>query len=318
MRYLSLVSLILFAFVAAAGEPEALAPEQKPIEWLTDMDAARQQAAKDGKDILLLFDVPDDERAVKMRKEIYESEHFRSLADKFVFVRLDFPQQTEVAPDVLQKNTDVGVYFDIDGYPTLIILDNQARAYGVVSGLIDSLDNFKKVMKLFEDNKIKRDALLQAAEAVPETERAPLLSAAFSFVAIHSGLRSWSLYGYEKVFADIIALDPKNEIRQKIIYEFRIMVITSKIMSVKGDLSGAEKAIDKFIKDYPENSQPVYAAIRAKVQCRAVAGDVESVKELLNRLVKADPEGKFGKEAAETLLAIGEIEKAEKEKQKGQ
>lgn len=64
-------------------------------EWLTNMDTAKETAAKEHKYILLNFSGSDwCGPCIKLKKEVFESEAFQTLAqDKLVLLNADFPRQ---------------------------------------------------------------------------------------------------------------------------------------------------------------------------------------------------------------------------------
>ena len=106
--------LLLGAAVASAAEPV----------WLTDLDAAKAQAVKDNKPVLVDFTGSDwCPPCIQLHKVVFESAEFAAVASKYVLVELDYPRKTPQAPELKAKNAELSKKFGISGFPTVLLID---------------------------------------------------------------------------------------------------------------------------------------------------------------------------------------------------
>src|SRR5271170_3060960 len=101
-------------------------------DWTTDYKAALVQAKAQNKLVLLDFTGSDWCGYCKLLdKEVFTQPSFKNFADKnYILVTVDFPHQTQLADDVKQQNEALGKQFQINGFPTLIVLDADGKELG--------------------------------------------------------------------------------------------------------------------------------------------------------------------------------------------
>jgi len=97
-------------------------------QWFTDFDAARNKATDEHKYILLNFSGSDwCGPCIKMKKEVFESEAFLSLADKsLVLVRADFPRskKNQLSKEQTKHNEALAEKYNPNGkFPLTVLLD---------------------------------------------------------------------------------------------------------------------------------------------------------------------------------------------------
>ena len=115
-----------------AGVLSLLIATAGAAEWMTDFKAATDKAAKDKKLVLLDFTGSDwCGWCIRLKKEVFEQAEFKTYAEKnLVLVELDFPRRKSLAPSIKKQNDALAQKFNIEGYPTLLILDPQGREVG--------------------------------------------------------------------------------------------------------------------------------------------------------------------------------------------
>ena len=108
----------LCIFVATAGL--ALAGD-----WSHDWEAAKSQAKKEGKPILINFTGTDwCGWCIKLEKEVFSKTDFKDYAkDNLVLMEVDFPRRKEQSAEVKTQNKKLDKEFKIKGYPTIFLLD---------------------------------------------------------------------------------------------------------------------------------------------------------------------------------------------------
>jgi len=117
MRHL--IALLLAPVAALASEG-----------WLTDLDAAKKQAAAEHKDILIDFTGSDwCGWCIKLKKEVFDQPEFAEASKKFVLVELDFPNKKPQSSEVKAKNRAAQQKYGITGFPTILLMDAQGEVY---------------------------------------------------------------------------------------------------------------------------------------------------------------------------------------------
>lgn len=122
------VAVAAVLMVAALARPAAA---ETPSGWTNDYEAAKAEAARDGKQLLLFFTGSDwCGWCKKLRREVFDTNRFMDQAGRnYVLVELDFPMN-EVLPDrVRRQNEQLARRFGVQGYPTVYIADASGRPY---------------------------------------------------------------------------------------------------------------------------------------------------------------------------------------------
>jgi protein disulfide-isomerase len=99
------------------------------INWMTDFEAAKAAANTQGKPMFLYFTGSDwCPWCKKMDKEILSTPEFQqAMADKIVFVKVDFPRQTKLDKATKEQNDKLAKTFEVTGFPSAIILDKNGH-----------------------------------------------------------------------------------------------------------------------------------------------------------------------------------------------
>jgi thioredoxin-related protein len=101
-------------------------------EWLTDFDAAKKIAAKEGKYILLNFSGSDwCAPCIKMKSEVFESQTFLSMAEEhLILVRADFPRskKNKLSSDQAKHNEALAERYNALGkFPLTLLIDANGK-----------------------------------------------------------------------------------------------------------------------------------------------------------------------------------------------
>src|SRR5690606_17786206 len=99
---------------------------------LTDFEAAKATAKKEGKVILADFTGSDwCGWCIKLKEEVFDTPEFKEwAAEKVVLLELDFPRKTELAAELKAQNQGLAKQYGIEGYPTILFLDADGRELG--------------------------------------------------------------------------------------------------------------------------------------------------------------------------------------------
>jgi protein disulfide-isomerase len=101
-------------------------------EWTADAVKAQEQAKNERKLVMLDFTGSDwCGWCMKLKKEVFDTPEFKEYAAKnLVCVEVDFPRKKEQAPEQKKANHELQKKYDIQGYPTIIVLNGDGRKVG--------------------------------------------------------------------------------------------------------------------------------------------------------------------------------------------
>ncbi len=102
----------LFAFNAPAGSRQITLEEMNSAKWYTNLHEAVDAASKSGRKIFVDFYATWCGPCKKLEKEVLNTDEFKKLSSKLVFLRIDVDQQ----PSTAKK-------FNIEAMPTQMILN---------------------------------------------------------------------------------------------------------------------------------------------------------------------------------------------------
>jgi S1-C subfamily serine protease len=175
---------------AEKPRPPAPPDEGRPVkldDWLQDLEAAKQQAAQERKDILIYFDASDwCPYCIRLNTRVFQSQAFQQKAAKeFVCVRVDSPRGRAARAKVQDeaRNERLQRQFAVDGYPRVVLADDKALPYaftgfqeGEAAQYLAHLDELRQL-------RAKRDELLAAVASERGPARLEAARAAFTFLA---------------------------------------------------------------------------------------------------------------------------------------
>jgi thioredoxin-related protein len=139
-----LAGLVALTLICRAGAEE--------LEWLTDVPAAMAKAKAENKIVLLDFTGSDwCGWCMKLKADVFSQPDFISFAKaNLVMVELDYPRSKPQDDALKQANAALAKQYEVDGYPTLILLNGAGEQLDktvgyLTAGLPGYLDRFKKL-----------------------------------------------------------------------------------------------------------------------------------------------------------------------------
>lgn len=173
----------LNTFIPALAAIAFIAPALAGEGWLTDLDAAKKQAAEENKMIFVEFTGSDwCPPCIALKKDVLSKPEFLDAAQKnFVLVELDFPRTKEQAPELKKKNQAESEKYRIEGFPTIVFADAQGRPVNVAVGGRDMAG----VMAVMEESVKKGTdlaAAIKKADSAQGDEKIEALSAVLKMV----------------------------------------------------------------------------------------------------------------------------------------
>lgn len=145
-------------------DPAPLAPFR---HWYQDLEAAKEKAAAQGKDLFIAFDGSDwCGWSVRMAETVYQHPYFlRYASSRYVLVFVDFPKGDYAISNVhnAERNDELARYYEISGFPQVVLADAQGRPYGY-EGFSETPAEFTQQLTQWQELKKERDAALAAVQ----------------------------------------------------------------------------------------------------------------------------------------------------------
>jgi len=103
------------------------------IKWHTSYDQAVKLSESTSKPMVLFFTGSDwCGWCKKLEKEALDTPEFAEAAgEAFIFVKLDFPMKKSLDAAETAQNNELKKKYNVRGFPTLIILDNNQEPVGL-------------------------------------------------------------------------------------------------------------------------------------------------------------------------------------------
>lgn len=100
--------------------------------WLTDFNEAKEQAKKQNKKIILVFQGSDwCTPCIKLDHEIWQSAEFKDYAkEHFILLKADFPRRKKnrLSKEQQAKNNDLAERYNHNGiFPLVVVLDASGK-----------------------------------------------------------------------------------------------------------------------------------------------------------------------------------------------
>ncbi|HXG13035.1 MAG TPA: trypsin-like peptidase domain-containing protein [Gemmataceae bacterium] len=174
---------------AAAAEKPPPARPKAPAnldDWQQDLEAAKQQAAEQNKDILIYFDASDwCPYCIRLTQRVLLAPTFQERArQQFVFVRLDFPRGPVAKAKVQDpaRNERLQKLFEVEGFPSLILTDEKGLPYAITGYQEGDADRYLAHLEELRQLRAQRDKLLEAVASARGATRLEAAKAALSFL----------------------------------------------------------------------------------------------------------------------------------------
>lgn len=118
-----------FAVSVALGFALTIASASAKPGWLTNYKQAQDEAKANKKLVLLDFTGSDwCGWCIKLEREVFSKPEFKEYASKnLILVEVDFPRGKELSVTERRQNFELAEHFQIQGYPTLVVLDEEGK-----------------------------------------------------------------------------------------------------------------------------------------------------------------------------------------------
>jgi thioredoxin-related protein len=104
------------------------------LNWLTSYEQAKTQARAENRMVLMDFTGSDwCGWCMKLNREVFSTQKFKDYADtNLVLLEVDFPQRKPQPAEQKQANQALQQQYQIEGYPTIIVLNPEGKKVGTL------------------------------------------------------------------------------------------------------------------------------------------------------------------------------------------
>lgn len=263
--------------------------------WETDFAAAQKKASAEKKDLLVDFTGSDwCHWCIKLDEEVFQKDAFKKgVADKFILVELDYPQDKSKQSEALQKqNAELQEKYSIQGFPTILLLDSKGRPFAQTGyqegGPEKYLTHLDELLKI----RTGRDEKISAAEKLEGVAKAKALYEAVSF------LPTDLLKHYPDLATQIKTLDPKDEsgfqAEQQKAALFQKMEQSYVGAMQTGKIDEAIKLVDEFIATTKPQGEALQEIISMKMDPLLGSQNFDEAEKVLEAIIAAGPKTQIG------------------------
>jgi len=265
-------------------------------EWMTDFKAAQQKASAENKDMLVNFTGSDwCGWCIKLVDEVFKHESFKQgIADKFVLVEIDFPQdKTKLDKSTQQQNETLQEKYSIQGFPTILILDSEGLPYAQTGYQAGGPEKYLTHLDNLISIKNQRDDALKAADALQGPEKAKALVNTLKL------LPEGQLNHYTEISEQIATLDPNDESGFVAKQKFKQAVATLEKEYTTAFRSGktdeAIAMVDKFIIDFQVAGEEKQSMLSMKMNPLLASQQFDQAATVLDEIIAVNADSEMGK-----------------------
>jgi thioredoxin-related protein len=119
--------------------------------WKTNLEEAKNQAANENKNILIVFSGSDwCAPCMKLEKIVWKSEAFKTEAEKkWVLLRADFPKKkgNQLSKDLTESNNLLAEKYNKGGsFPLVVLADKKGKVIGMTGFKNVSAEEYMKII----------------------------------------------------------------------------------------------------------------------------------------------------------------------------
>ncbi|MFV7235638.1 MULTISPECIES: thioredoxin family protein [Flavobacterium] len=138
--------LLLFLLIGTLGYSQ---------NWKVNFEEAKAEAAKENKNILLVFSGSDwCAPCMKLEKVVWKSEDFQMEAEKkWVLYKADFPKKkaNQLSPELSESNKKLAEKYNKNGsFPLVVLLDKTGKVIGITGFKNVSASDYIKLIHSLE------------------------------------------------------------------------------------------------------------------------------------------------------------------------
>lgn len=279
------------ALAVAAALSAAAASAALPDGWTDDFDAAKKQAAKEGKRLLVDFSGSDwCGWCMRLDKEVFSQKDFVSEAKKdFVLVLVDSPRdKSKLSEKAAKQNPELVKKYGISGYPSVLIMDAEGNTLyrtgyreGGAKAYLKHLDDVAAMLGTKE--KLAKEVEGLAKGSAKRLEK---------IAAMLAKLEDEELENCEEYINELLANDPSGKYAKKYPYFSIVKPLQNRMRKLFWQMTEEMRSKVKALGHSPSKDE--VAKLRSEIegkfapQLSELKGEVESARGKAPASVKDD------------------------------
>jgi len=263
--------------------------------WTEDFEAAKAQAAKESKDLLVDFTGSDwCGWCKKLDAEVFGLEAFHKEAGKsFVLVKLDFPRNTPQSDERRKQNEALRDKHQVRGFPTVLLMDAAGNAYAKTGYQEGGQEEYCKHLETLRAGKAEWQKLRAAVDTAEGIEKAKSLDALIEY----QGSRDLPVDAQQvKAICELDA-DGKAGLKEK--YEARMILqdLGEKVEAAvqAGNLEEVFTLMDSAVKNEKVPAEKKQQILVGKANLQMRLGKRAETLATLKQAQELAPESELGK-----------------------
>ena len=278
-------------------------------QWMTDFKAAKQKAAAENKDMLVNFTGSDwCGWCIKLVDEVFKHDSFKQgVADKFILVEIDFPQDKSKQDEPTQKqNEKLQGEYSIQGFPTILLLDSDGLPYAQTGYQAGGPEKYLTHLDGLRAIKEKRDRAIEDASKLEGAKSATALISALEMIP--EGQQNH----YNDIIEQIAKLDPDDktgflaaQAQKNAEKELQDKIMAAMKSGKTDEISGL---VDQFITDYKIVGEQKQNLLSAKINPLLATQKFDAARQIINEIITIDPDTRIGKIASGFLPKLKEMQ----------
>ena len=138
--------IIIVLFIGTTGYSQ---------NWKTNFEEAKIEAAKENKNILLVFSGSDwCAPCIKLENLVWKSDAFQAeVAKSWIVYKADFPKKkaNQLSPELSERNKKLAEKYNKNGiFPLVVLLDKTGKIMGMTGFKNVSAEDYIKLIHSFE------------------------------------------------------------------------------------------------------------------------------------------------------------------------
>ncbi|MBK1832935.1 thioredoxin family protein [Roseibacillus ishigakijimensis] len=257
------------------------------LTWHTDFEKGQKAAEEAGKNLLVDFTGSDwCHWCIKLKEEVFDQEAFEAVAEDYVLVELDFPNdESLVSPEQRKKNEELALNYSVEGFPTVLLFDSAGRPIartGYQQGGAEAyLKHLAEITQPYENLKKADGEEREEALATFLSNTNP------SDIEAH----------FEKELDELKKLDPEDErgVQAELASAKRLAEFQSKIEEkfMAGEFDKALADVDSYLAKHEPKGEELQFILMARLTVYVEQGKKEEAFAAVDEVAKVLPESDF-------------------------
>lgn len=272
--------------------------------WITDLQAAKDAAAKQNKDLLIAFTGSDwNDQSKQLITTVFTKDFFKKASKKYVLCNVDIVQDESLMDKAtLEANYKSATAYGVQGLPTFVLATGEGDVYGNGAGneTSNTLDGFFAYLDTFKDARKKLVDLKKKVKSSKGAEKAKSIDAFIE--AIQPAQREQ----YSDMIRQVPDLDADGKAGLKGKYQLQVAYLDAVDLFQKEKLTEAGDCFKKLAEGDSLNPAQLQEAWYMAAYLYAMSGAMDNAKviEWLEKAIACDPENPGTQQIKNTIEQI--------------